>query len=110
MRNRTGVTVIEVLVALVVFSIGALGSAAAIAAAARAQAAALARREAVHALQAVAVSIEATPCATLANGQRTIGGVTVAWTTTVTDSLAAVLLRATHRGTTTPFSTEFVCH
>lgn len=109
MRNRTAVTVVEVLVALVVFSIGALGSAAAIAAAARAQSGALARREALHALQAAAATIETTACSALVNGQRVVGGVAVAWTVTMTDSLAAVTLRAAHRGTTTSLSMEIAC-
>jgi Tfp pilus assembly protein PilV len=109
MRTRKAVTVVEVLVALVVFSIAALGSAAVLGVAARARAAAAARREAVGALRQRAAMLALIPCDALTIGQSVVAGVTVVWTIAVTDSLAHVALRATHRGISTMLRTEIVC-
>lgn len=109
MHKPKAVSVVEVLVALVVFSIAALGSAAVLGFAARATAAASARREAVGALRLRAAMIASTPCDALTNGQGVVAGVTVAWTISVTDSLAIVALRASHRGTSTLMRTEIAC-
>ena len=109
MNNRRAFSVVEVLVALMVFSIAALGSATALGVAARATSAASARREAISALRLRAAIIQSTRCGELADGQAVVAGVAVHWTISVSDSLARVALRALHRGTSTQLWTEVEC-
>jgi prepilin-type N-terminal cleavage/methylation domain-containing protein len=109
MQKRQGVSVIEVLVALVIFSIAALGGAASLGLAARAQRQAAATREAVGALQRQLGALGSTPCSSLASGSSLVGSVQVSWTVAVTDSLATIAASAVHRGTTTTMRTEVAC-
>jgi Tfp pilus assembly protein PilV len=109
MQMRKAVSVVEVLVALVVFSIAALGSAAVLGFAARATAVAVARREVVSALRLSAAMFASMPCEALATGQGVVAGVPIAWTVTATDSLVQVALRASFRGTSTVMRTEIAC-
>ena len=97
------------IVALVVFSIAALGSAAALTVSARMQLNAAARREALSALQSQAGALALLSCATLAAGQRVVGAVTVQWSVEPSDTLARVTLVAVHRGTHTSLQTEIAC-
>lgn len=109
MQTRHAFSIIEVLVALVVLSVAALGSATILVAAARAQSNALARRQSVDALAAQAAVLGGTPCSALGNGNRVVSGVPVAWTVQVSDSLSLVSIIATNRGTVTGLRTEVVC-
>ena len=77
---RRAVSIIEVVVALVVFCVGALGSAAALTVSVRAQRLAAARRDATAALILQADALASLPCTALAGGQQAIGAVTVRWT------------------------------
>lgn len=109
MKLRRAVSIVEVIVALAVFSVAALGSAAALAVAVRAQRNATVRREALNALEAQTEILSATPCALLAGGQRVVNGVSVLWTVTRSDSLARLVISASHRGTRTSLGTEVAC-
>lgn len=109
MKSRRAVSIIEVLVALVVFSIAALGSAAALTMSARAQRSAVARREALSALRSQAELLAAAPCAILTDGQGAVNAVTVHWTVSPSDSLTLVTLTATHAGTRTLLRIEVAC-
>jgi prepilin-type N-terminal cleavage/methylation domain-containing protein len=112
-KRRSGVTLVEVLVALVILSIAALGSGAFIGASARTQLRAAARREALDALQYKASLLEATSCGAIASGAGTVGGIAlswaVAWSGTSTDSVAHLTVVARHRGTETTLRTEVTC-
>ena len=109
MKLRRAVSIVEVIVALTVFSVAALGSAAALAVSVRAQRNAAARREALSALQSESEVLASTPCALLAGGQRAVNGVTVRWTVVPSDSLARIALSASHRGTRTSLRAEVAC-
>lgn len=109
MRNRKAFSVIEVLVALVVFSVAALGSAAALGLAARMQREAVARREAVSALEFRLATFATLPCDSITVGTAFVNGVTVASRVTRTDSLAAIAVSATHKGTSTSLRSELSC-
>ena len=109
MRNRAAFSVVEVLVALVVFSVAALGSAAALGLAARVQREAVARREAVSALELRMAAFETLPCDSIAGGTAVISGVAVVARVTRTDSLAAIAVSATHKGTSTTLRRELPC-
>lgn len=108
MRNRFAFTVIEVLVALVVFSAAALGSAAAVGLAAREQIRATAKREALDAVRAQSARLMALSCDSLRSGTRNVRDVIVVWTV-VRDSLATVTLVGSLRGTATPLRVEVSC-
>lgn len=111
-NHRCGVTLVEVLVALVIFSIAALGSGAFIGASARTQMRAAARREALDVLQTKATLLDATSCAALADGTATVAGIAITWTVlwnVAPDSVARVTLLARHRGTSTMLRTEVAC-
>lgn len=108
-KLRRAVSIVEVIVALTVFSVAAIGSAAALAVSLRAQRNAAARREALSALESQSESLAAVPCALLADGNRVVGGVAVRWTVALSDSLARVTLLAMHRGTRTVLRTEVAC-
>jgi prepilin-type N-terminal cleavage/methylation domain-containing protein len=109
MHTRPGVTLIEVLVALVVFSVAALGSAAALGVAARARQTESARREALSALQLRAATMAVTRCDSLASGEGVVGGVDVSWNVSIADSLAHLSLLAMHRNVLTRLDTDVVC-
>lgn len=102
-------TVVEVLVALLVFSLGALGSAAALSVAARTHAVAAAKREALDAARRQRVALTTTPCANLVSGGTTLGAARVTWIVTYDGSLASIALRSTVRGATVYFSTAIAC-
>jgi Tfp pilus assembly protein PilV len=108
-KLRRAVSIVEVIVALTVFSVAALGSAAALTVSVRAQRNAAARREALSALQSQEEVLALVPCALLTGGQRGVNAVTVQWTVTLSDSLARVALSASHRGTRTSLRAEVVC-
>jgi prepilin-type N-terminal cleavage/methylation domain-containing protein len=108
-KLRRAVSIVEVIVALAVFSVAALGSAAALTVSVRAQRNAAARREALSALQAQAETLASVPCATLASGQGVVNAVTIQWAVARSDSLVRVALSARHRGTQTSLHTEVVC-
>jgi prepilin-type N-terminal cleavage/methylation domain-containing protein len=109
MHTRQAFTLVEVLVALVVLSVAALGSATVLVAAARAQSNAWARRQAVDALSAQAAVVAGTPCGALVSGNRVVNGVPVAWMVEMRDSISLVSITATNRGTTTNLRTEVAC-
>lgn len=109
MKLRRAVSIVEVMVALVVFSVGALGSAAALTVSVRAQRSAAARREAMGALRSQAGVLAPEPCTMLASGQQMIGAVNVQWTVALSDSLARIALVALHRGTRSSLHTEVAC-
>jgi prepilin-type N-terminal cleavage/methylation domain-containing protein len=109
MPTRSGISVIEVLVALVIFSVAALGSAAALGLAARAQRQAAATREAVVALQRQLGALPVTPCSSLTSGDTLVGPVRVSWTIAIADSLAVIRARAELRGTTMMVQSEAAC-
>jgi prepilin-type N-terminal cleavage/methylation domain-containing protein len=109
MRNRTAFSIVEVLVALVVFSIAALGSAAALGLSARVQREAVARREALSALELRMATLATLPCDSLTAGTDRIYGVAVTSRVTRTDSLVAIAVTATHKGTTTTLGSERSC-
>jgi prepilin-type N-terminal cleavage/methylation domain-containing protein len=106
--TRPAFTVVEVLVALTVFSVAALGSAAAVGSAAREQLRATAQREALDIVRAQSARLTAMPCDSLFSGARTVRAVNVAWTV-ARDSLATITLIGTHRGTTTRLHVEVAC-
>ena len=103
-------TVVEVLVALIVFSIAALGSAATLGHASRQHAAAAARREATGVLRTYAAVLSALTCDDVASGGALTNGVPVTWTVTRDDSVAQVTLTAAYRGTVTTLRTEVLCN
>lgn len=109
MRLRRAVTLVEVLVALIVFSIGALGSAAALCVSARAASRAAARRESLAALEATADSLRAQPCAAMVNGERTADQVSVRWSVAPSDSVVGIVISATLRGVPAVLRTEVSC-
>jgi prepilin-type N-terminal cleavage/methylation domain-containing protein len=109
MRNREAFSIVEVLVALVVFSVAALGSAAALGWSARLQRDAVARRDAVRALEARLVALTTAPCDSVAGGPVVVNGVVVQSAVTRTDSLITVVVAASHKGTTTTLRTEVKC-
>ena len=108
MRIRIAFTVVEVLVALIVLSVAALGSAAAVGSAAREQMRATSKREALDVVRAQAARLSALPCDSLAAGQRMVRNVALAWSVT-RDSVAVVDVSARHRGTVTALRMEFTC-
>jgi Tfp pilus assembly protein PilV len=105
---RAGISLVEILVALTVFSIAGLGSAAAIAWAAREQARAAWRREAISAVRWQIASLGAAPCDSLSSGARSVRGVFVAWTVE-RDSVIRVRVAASHRGTSARVAFEAAC-
>jgi Tfp pilus assembly protein PilV len=108
-KLRRAVSIVEVIVALTVFSVAALGSAATLAVSVRAQRNAAARREALSALQSQSEVLGSVPCALLTGGHRVVNGVAVQWTTALSDSLARVVLSASHHGTRTSLRAEVAC-
>jgi Tfp pilus assembly protein PilV len=109
MKNSTGITLVVVLVALLIFSVAALGSAAALGVAARARTDALAKRRALAVLEAQAARLVSLSCATLANGQATLDGISVTWNVTKSDTLAHATLMALARGNIVSLDAERVC-
>ena len=109
MRNHKAFSVVEVLVALVVFSVAALGSAAALGLAARVQREAVARREAVSALEFRLGSLATLPCDSIVSGAAAINGVAVYTRVTRADSLATVTVTAPHKGTVSTLQMEVRC-
>jgi Tfp pilus assembly protein PilV len=109
MRTRVAFSVVEVLVALVVFSVAALGTAAALGLAAHAQREAVARREAVNALEFRMATFATLPCDSISIGTVVINGVSVVARVTRTDSLAAIVVSAAHKGTSTTLRMEQPC-
>jgi prepilin-type N-terminal cleavage/methylation domain-containing protein len=109
MRNRHAFSVVELLVALMILSVAVLGTTAAVGLAARAQREAIARREAIGALESRLASLSMSPCASLTNDSVLLGGVTVTALVERTDSLASILLSATHRGTSSALRAEVAC-
>ncbi len=108
-KKRFAFSVVELLVALVVFSVAALGGAAALAAAARNQNIAAARRVAVAELRRQAAELDAQACDQLASGRNVIAGGDVTWTVAVTDTLALIRIVAHVRGISTTLRTEVAC-
>jgi prepilin-type N-terminal cleavage/methylation domain-containing protein len=109
MRNRKAFSVVEVLVALVVFSVAALGCAAAVGIAARVQREAIARRAAVNALELRLASLSTMPCETVTDAAGIINEVPVLTRVTRTDSLATYAVTAIHGATTTTLRMEVPC-
>jgi prepilin-type N-terminal cleavage/methylation domain-containing protein len=109
MRNQKAFSVVEVLVALVVFSIAALGSAAALGLSARVQREAVARREAVSALEFRMATFTTLPCDSITIGAVVINGVQVVTQVMRTDSLATIAVSAVHKGTSTTVAKELPC-
>ncbi|HKS06898.1 MAG TPA: hypothetical protein VJR92_11330 [Gemmatimonadaceae bacterium] len=108
MHSRPAFTVVEVLVALIVFSAAALGSAAAVGFAAREQLRAAAKREALDVVRAQSVRLTAVPCDSVGNGARTLRDVRVTWSV-VRDSLATFTVTGALRGTVTTLRIEVAC-
>jgi prepilin-type N-terminal cleavage/methylation domain-containing protein len=108
-RLRSGVSVVEVLVALVILSIAAMGSAATIGYSARAQQRAASLRRSLDALRIRAAEMEASACVALANGSTVVDSVAVTWDVEVSPAFARVTLRAAHRGVTSALRTEVPC-
>jgi prepilin-type N-terminal cleavage/methylation domain-containing protein len=108
MRRRPAFTVVEVLVALIILSVAALGSAAAVGMAAREHTRAAARRDALDATRAQTALLSAAPCDSLADGQRMIRDVVVQWTVP-RDTIARLSVVARHRGTITALRAEVAC-
>jgi type II secretory pathway pseudopilin PulG len=109
MRNPTAFTIVEVLVALIVFTVAALGSAGTLSVAFRTNQTVIARRLALNALQSQASAMTDVPCASISAGGSVSNGVALSWTADVADSLARVVLAAEFRGTHTTLRTEFKC-
>lgn len=109
MRNQHAFSVVELLVALIILSVAVLGTTAAVGLAARAQREAIARREAIGALESRLASLSMSPCDSLTNGSVLLAGVSVSARVERTDSLAAIRLSATHRGTSTALRVEISC-
>lgn len=108
MRTRIGFSVVEVLVALIIFSVAALGSAAAVGMAAREHLRASAKRDALDAVRVSAARLTSTPCDSLVAGAHLTRGITVEWTVE-RDSLVRVALSASYRGATVLLRAEVVC-
>jgi prepilin-type N-terminal cleavage/methylation domain-containing protein len=109
LQSRRGVTVVEVLVALVVLSIAALGSAATIGLSATMQHRAASLRRALEAVRLQATILEALPCTDLADEAAVVNGIAVRWRVRSAESHAAVALTADHRGATAVLRTEVSC-
>lgn len=99
----------EVLVALVVFSVAALGSASALSVAARATMLAQARQQAVAALLSDLAVVAATPCAGRFNREGDVGGVRVRRTVEILGEYARVEVSAPLHGASVAFSAELQC-
>ena len=108
-RFRSGVSVVEVLVALVILSIAALGSAATIGYSARAQQRAASLRRSLEALRIRAAEIEVSPCASLASGNAVADSVVVTWQIEAAETSVGVTLTATYRDVTSTLRTEVPC-
>jgi Tfp pilus assembly protein PilV len=109
MRNRPAFSVVEVLVALVLLSIAVLGSTATIGLAARAQRNATARREAVNALEHRLASLSLAACDSIAASTAVINGVSVTTAVARSDSLVALVVSTSHKGTATSLTMEVAC-
>ena len=109
MDNRHGLSVVEVLVALVVFSVAALGSAAALGLASRVQREAIARRVAVNAAELRMASHITTPCDSIAAGTVIVGSVPVVSSVFRTDSLATITVHVAYKGTSTTLRSDIAC-
>jgi prepilin-type N-terminal cleavage/methylation domain-containing protein len=109
LQSRRGVTVVEVLVALVVLSIAALGSAATIGLSATMQHRAASLRRALEAVRLQATILEALPCTDLADETAVVNGIEIRWRVRRAESHAAVALTADHRGATAALRTEVSC-
>lgn len=107
-HSRPAFTVVEVLVALIVFSAAALGSAAAVGFSAREQLRAAAQREALDVVRAHSARLTALPCDSVSNGSRTMRDVNVTWSI-ARDSLATITVTGSLRGTATSLRVEVAC-
>jgi prepilin-type N-terminal cleavage/methylation domain-containing protein len=108
-RVRSGVSVVEVLVALVILSIAAMGSAATIGYSARAQQRAASMRRSLEALRLRAAEIEVTPCTSLTSGSAILDSVVVTWDAQPAGATVGVALSAGYRGVTSTLRTEVPC-
>lgn len=109
LRIRRGTTVVEVLIALIILSIAALGSAATLAYSARQQFRARTLREAYDALRMQGVYIETQSCAALADGHSVRDGLTVRWTVERGEMSARVTMTADVAGVAPTLVTEVWC-
>lgn len=99
----------EVLVALVVLAIAALGSAATLGFATRMQSRAAALREAYTALRAQAALVAAVPCTSIVADSVRRGDVTVSWQVDPGDGVVFVRFRAQGRGVVAELPGEVTC-
>jgi Tfp pilus assembly protein PilV len=111
MRNREAFSVVEVLVALIVFSVSALGSAAALGLSARFQREAVARRESINALELRLAPLILMPCDSIATSAAatTVSGIVVHTRMSRNDSLAMVTVSTLHNGIPSSLHTEVAC-
>lgn len=109
MRNHKAFSLAEVLVALVVFSIAATGGAAALGLASRAQRQAIARREALSAIEMHLALLSAAPCDSVSSAPVVVNGIPISTTIAPTDSLVSITVSASHGGTRSLLRTEITC-
>lgn len=79
-KSRAGFTLVELLVAMMVFAVGMLGLAATAASVTRLMGGASRQTIAANIAQSRLEKLRASPCSTLANGADTVRGVVSAWT------------------------------
>jgi type IV pilus modification protein PilV len=79
-KSRAGFTLVELIVAMMVFAIGVLGLAATAASVTRLMGGASRQTIAANIAQSRLEKLRASPCGTLANGADTVRGVVSAWT------------------------------
>ncbi|NUQ20772.1 MAG: prepilin-type N-terminal cleavage/methylation domain-containing protein [Gemmatimonadaceae bacterium] len=100
---RRGFTIVELLVAMMVFAVGVLGLAATTATVARLMGSASRQTIAATVAQSRIEKLRARSCAALASGSETVRGVTSSWTVVVAtrgDSITETVTFPTARGTT----------
>ena len=79
-KNRAGFTIVELIVAMIVFAVGVLGLAATAASVTRLMGGATRQTIAANIAQSRLEKLRASPCATLTNGADTVRGVVSTWT------------------------------
>lgn len=102
-------TLVEVLVALVVLSVAALGAAAVLGYSARAQHRAVAIRAALDAVRARASAVTASECGALTSGGDSVGGIPLRWDVERDSLRAAITMTGGRPGAAVTLRTEVPC-